>query len=167
MNAAQTTQNDVRKPRLGERPKRGIKDITLKILNKEAKFNPHHQKQLLIELLEFKQGEAKLDDIVELIESNENYWKRLNTVQSPYNCMVYHAKQLSECGFLQMKIVGATSTEIKQAKETPIAVVEYARNRALRETEKKEMTEEEKKIDESTLNVATEVIKQPAKEKVS
>jgi hypothetical protein len=154
----QATAEQIRKPRLGDRPKRGVKDITLKIKNKDVKFNPHHQKQLLIELLEFKQGEAKLDDLVELIESNEDYWKRLNTVQSPYNCVVYHAKQLSDCGYLIMETKTATGT-VETSKKTPdpkIEVVNYMRNKALGLSNA--VSEDD---DSEKLEVRTEIDKKP------
>jgi hypothetical protein len=157
----QTTTEQIRKPRLGDRPKRGVKDITLRIKNKDVKFNPHHQKQLLIELLEFKQGEAKLDDLVELIESNENYWKRLNTVQSPYNCIVYHAKQLSDCGYLVMETKTATGTieSSKKASDPKIEVVNYMRNKALGLN----TPEPEDEDDSVDLEVKTEIKKDSVK----
>lgn len=161
----ETTQNPqvqnvvAKMPKLGDRPKRGIKDMTLTIVNKDAKFRPHHQKTLLIDLLEFKQGTATVEDLVSMIESNEDYWKRLDTVQSPYNCVVYHAKQLSEAGFLKIETV--TSAGETQVKEKPSQdlIVEYARSKAPKVTETETITKEEIGDLEEVLGVSEEVKK--------
>lgn len=148
-------------PRIGDRPKRGIKKIQLKIINAQAKFRPHHQKTLLIELLEFKQGEATVLDLVDLIESNPAFWSRLNTVQSPYNCVVYHAKQLADIGYLSYEEIAAPGqTKERSAKNNQqLEVIEYAKRKVMKEEPKPVETIEEVTAE---LNITNERIKEQA-----
>lgn len=150
------TQTNVKKPKLGDRPKRGIKNMVLKIVKKDATFRPHHQKTLLIELLEFKQGEASVEDLVQLIEADEAKWARLDTIQSPYNCVVYHAKQLADAGYLKIETISAPGqVETREAAPQQLEVIEYSKSKAKRAAD----SEEQKKLDEQVLEVVTEIMK--------
>lgn len=117
-----------KRPAVGDKPKRGIKSLTLKFKNRGQGFKPHHQKTLIIELLEFKQGEAKLSDLVDIIESNPEMLARMKTVQSPYNCVVYHAKDLQKCGYLD--IIEEGTVKAAKATEDVKLIVEYSNNKA-------------------------------------
>ena len=89
-----------KQPKVGVYPKRGIPNQVFKVVNKDAKFKAHHQKEVLTHFLEFKQGTATLEELVKLVESNEKMLTKLDTVQSPYNCIVYHANDLARVGYL-------------------------------------------------------------------
>jgi hypothetical protein len=159
VKAIEETNLSVKRPRIGDRPKRGIKDMRLTVVDKTKPYRPHHQKTLLIELLEFKQGTASVSELVELIESNADYWKRLNTVQSPYNCVVYHAKQLAEGGFLKIEtMAGSQVVETQQASTPAIEVIEYANNKA-----KDKAKVEEQTITDKDKGDVLEVIKEVKK----
>lgn len=144
------------RPRLGDRPKRGIKTINLKIVDKSKTYRPHHQKSLIIDLLEFKQGQATVEELVDLIEANPAYWARLNTVQSPYNCVVYHAKQLADVGFLSFDtVVSPTQSESRKAPQQNLEIVQYSKSKAKFVQEEKP-TESVSEV-EAELGIMTEV----------
>lgn len=143
-------------PRLGDHPKRGFKNMILTVKDKDAKYRPHHQKQLIIELLDFKQGKSTVKELVEMIEANPAYWARLNTIQSPYNCVVYHSKQLADAGYLELEIIKSeTEKEVRKGKEKSLEIVEYANRRIAKE----EPPKEDVAAVEADLNIVTEVSK--------
>ena len=107
-------------PQRGYRPKRGCPYGSAKIVNRSATFAAHHQKQLIIDLLDFLGGEAPVEKLVDMIESNESYWHRLKSMQPVYNCVVYHAKQLAEAGFLTLEQAPkAVKAQAKEQQPTP------------------------------------------------
>lgn len=107
-------------PQRGYRPKRGCPYGSAKIVNRSATFAAHHQKQLIIDLLDFLGGEAPVEKLVDMIESNESYWHRLKSMQPVYNCVVYHAKQLAEAGFLTLdQAPKAVKVQAKEQQPAP------------------------------------------------
>lgn len=107
-------------PQRGYRPKRGCPYGSAKIVNRSATFATHHQKQLIIDLLDFLGGEAPVEKLVDMIESNESYWHRLKSMQPVYNCVVYHAKQLAEAGFLTLdQAPKAVKVQAKEQQPAP------------------------------------------------
>ena len=107
-------------PQRGYRPKRGCPYGSARIVNRSATFAAHHQKQLIIDLLDFLGGEAPVEKLVDMIESNESYWHRLKSMQPVYNCVVYHAKQLAEAGFLTLdQAPKAVKVQAKEQQPAP------------------------------------------------
>ena len=107
-------------PQRGYRPKRGCPYGSAKIVNRSATFAAHHQKQLIIDLLDFLGGEAPVEKLVDMIESNESYWHRLKSMQPVYNCVIYHAKQLAEAGFLTLdQAPKAVKVQAKEQQPAP------------------------------------------------
>lgn len=107
-------------PQRGYRPKRGCPYGSAKIVNRSATFAAHHQKQLIIDLLDFLGGEAPVEKLVDMIESNESYWRRLKSMQPVYNCVIYHAKQLAEAGFLTLdQAPKAAKVQAKEQQPAP------------------------------------------------
>lgn len=85
-------------------PKRGIKPLTLKLINKNVDFKRHHQKDLIIEILEkAKNKEMALAEIIEKVEKDESLWKRLQSKQSVFNCITYHMKDLAKYKVIEVK----------------------------------------------------------------
>ena len=107
-------------PQRGYRPKRGCPYGSAKIVNRSATFAAHHQKQLIIDLLDFLGGEAPVEKLVDMIESNESYWHRLKSMQPVYNCVIYHAKQLADAGFLELEQAPkAVKVQAKEQQSAP------------------------------------------------
>ena len=107
-------------PQRGYRPNRGCPYGSAKIVNRSATFAAHHQKQLIIDLLDFLGGEAPVEKLVDMIESNESYWHRLKSMQPVYNCVIYHAKQLAEAGFLTLdQAPKAVKVQAKEQQPAP------------------------------------------------
>ena len=129
-------------------PKRGIKNITLSFANREITFKPHHQKTLLIELLEFKGGTATVKDIVELIEADDAKMNRLDTVQPVYNCVVYHAKQLRDSGYLNWKENGVENPKTNEGNNVQL-LIDSSNSKLRREEEINKALELQKITEES------------------
>ena len=87
-------------PIFGKRPKNGYPYGDVFIADRSKELAPHHQKQLIIDIIDFLGGEASMQQIVEFVESQESYWQRLKSRQSVYDCIHYHMKQMIEAGFL-------------------------------------------------------------------
>ena len=100
-------------PIFGKRPKNGYPYGDVFIADRSKELAPHHQKQLIIDIIDFLGGEASMQQIVEFVESQETYWQRLKSRQSVYDCIHYHMKQMIEAGFLGRvkKIVTAPVVE--------------------------------------------------------
>lgn len=93
----------VKTPIVGERPKRAG-TIILKFGDRSKTFGKHHQKDLLIECMEFfdptNETGVDVEKVVKLIEERPDMLARMKTRQSVYRCVVYHAKQLLDIGYL-------------------------------------------------------------------
>ncbi len=82
-------------------PKRGIPNTTVEILDATIKFKPHHQKDLILELI--SKNLLTLEAMVKEVESNDEMKARLRSKQSVYNCITYHLKDLKKIGYLNLK----------------------------------------------------------------
>ncbi len=107
-------------PIFGKRPKNGYPYGDVFIADRSKELAPHHQKQLIIDIIDFLGGEASMQQIVEFVESQETYWQRLKSRQSVYDCIHYHMKQMIEAGFLgRVKKVVAASV-VKTENQEPL-----------------------------------------------
>jgi len=88
--------------RIQDEPKRGYPNKTMTLKNLKGEFKPHHQKSLILELLE-KEKEMTVEQMTKKINSNEELWKRLNSKQAALNCVVYHMKSLEKDGIITVK----------------------------------------------------------------
>ena len=73
-------------------PKRGFKSLTMKIENEKIPFKPHHQKDLILELL--RNGPMSFEDMVKKVEKSDEMKLRLKSRQPVFNCIMYHMKDL-------------------------------------------------------------------------
>ena len=107
-------------PIFGKRPKGSFPYGTMVIKDRSIKFAPHHQKELILELVELlskgKEG-ATMQKIVEMIESQESLWTRLKSKQAVYDCVNFHTKHLFELGVLGPRTEIIEETEADETKE--------------------------------------------------
>ncbi len=82
-------------------PKRGIPNTKIEVLDTSIQFKPHHQKALIIELL--NEGLMTLEEMVKKVSEDEKLQARLRSKQSVYNCITYHLKDLKKIGYLNLK----------------------------------------------------------------
>ena len=82
-------------------PKRGFKTITMEIKDATITFKPHHQKALILELLQ--DGPMSLENMVKTVAEDEKLWSRLQSKQSVFNCISYHMKDLVKIGVIETK----------------------------------------------------------------
>lgn len=85
-------------------PKRGFKSCTMTIVDPTIQFKPHHQKTLILEILNGSEEKSMdLKSMVEKVEADEKLWSRLQSKQSVFNCITYHMKDLQKIGVLKVK----------------------------------------------------------------
>lgn len=96
-------------PIFGKRPKGAWPYGRMEIKDRSIHYPPHHQKALILELIEFLGEGATMQKIVEHIESQEQLWMRLKSKQAVYDCVNFHTKDLWSMG-----VIGAP--EIKESK---------------------------------------------------
>ena len=82
-------------------PKRGFKTITMEMKDSTITFKPHHQKALILELLQ--DGPMTLEAMVKKVAEDEKLWTRLQSKQSVFNCISYHMKDLAKLGVIETK----------------------------------------------------------------
>ena len=82
-------------------PKRGIPSKTLEILDPTITFKPHHQKEIILELL--KDGSMTLETMIKRVEESKELKLRMRSKQSVFNCITYHAKDLTKLGVISYK----------------------------------------------------------------
>ena len=84
-------------------PKRGIKDLHITYADKTLPFKSHHQKILILEILEGTETKSMfLKDMIEKVEKDETLKLRLQSKQSVFNCITYHLKDFAKLGILKM-----------------------------------------------------------------
>ncbi len=88
-----------KQPIIGGWPKRGFVYGKLYIADKSVAYTPHHQKSLIVDLLELFPG-ITMQKMIETIEGNGDYQARLNSNQKVCSCVQFHVKQLVDSGFL-------------------------------------------------------------------
>ena len=89
-------------PILHDWPKRGLNNFEFTINNKAAPYAQHHQKQLILDLLEgIFGGKTDIVTMVKMVESNPEYYMRLKSNQHVYKCITYHVNQLLDLEVLK------------------------------------------------------------------
>jgi hypothetical protein len=121
-NVAEGVETKVFKktPRVGIVPKRGVKAQSLKLLSDvdyKTLCKPHHQKDLLIEVLKSFDYEATVAAVVDFIEADDELLGRLKTIQAPYNCVMYHAKQLQKLKLIEISDKVVKQEEFEEKEE--------------------------------------------------
>lgn len=102
-NTTTTTATNVVMPREFT-PKRGIKAITMTIVDLSKNDKAHHQKSLILELLgERKDKSMTLADMIGIVEGDDKLKARLQSKQSVFNCITYHMKDLAKKGVISTK----------------------------------------------------------------